>query len=162
AAQMPAAPESTRERWMELQRGIGNQAVSRVLQRRTEEPRTARPGLMLQRECAGGGGAGSGGERAGSSPKEGVETERQIDEPGDVYEQEADRVAAQVMRMAAPEVALSSASPQINRKCATRDAKEELQKKPAGPPAATAEAAEAPAVTPDLLQSPGQPLDAAT
>jgi len=80
----------------------------------------------------------------------------------DPLEQEADRVADQVMRMLAPEVAPTSATPQVSRKCAGCEADEEekLQKKEAR----TAEAAssKAPPIVHEVLRSSGQPLDAGT
>lgn len=63
--------------------------------------------------------------------------------------------------MPAPGAALTSASPQISRKCAACEGEEEkLQKKPAG----TAEAAtgEAPGIVHEVLRLPGQPLDASS
>lgn len=57
-----------------LQRTIGNQAVQRLMQEsgiRSQEPGTA------------------------------IQAKLKISEPGDIYEQEADRVAEQVMRMSA-------------------------------------------------------------
>jgi hypothetical protein len=40
-----------------------------------------------------------------------------VNEPGDAYEQEADRVADQVMRMSAPALSIAAAPPQLGRKC---------------------------------------------
>lgn len=80
-----------------------------------------------------------------------------VDDP---LEHEADRVSDQVMRMAAPELALSSSSPQVSRKCsACEEEDQNLQKKPA---VKTATAEEAPASVHEVLSSPGQPLDAAS
>jgi outer membrane protein OmpA-like peptidoglycan-associated protein len=53
-------------------------------------------GYLLPKRCACGGEAGSGGECAASQAK------LTINEPGDQYEQEADRVAEQVMHMPDP------------------------------------------------------------
>src|SRR5262249_35622196 len=79
-----------------------------------------------------------------------------IDDP---LEHEADRVVEQVMRMPSPESALTSAAPQVRRKCAECEEEVKLYKK-----GATAEAAvgEAPASVHEVLRSPGQPLDPAT
>ena len=79
-----------------------------------------------------------------------------VDDP---LEHEADRVADQVMRMPVPGSAIRSAPPQVSRKCDACEEEEKLQKKPAGPQAATGEA---PAIVHEVLRSPGQPLDAAT
>ena len=87
----------------------------------------------------------------------------------DPLEHEADRVADQVMRMTVP-AAMTSAPPQISRKCAACEREvnrkcaafadeEKLQKKEAG---TQAPISEAPASVHEALRSPGQPLDAAT
>ncbi len=85
-----------------------------------------------------------------------VQAKLKIGQPGDKYEQEADRVAEQVMRM--PE-------PSVQRKgCSSCKGKEEdedkiLQAKPAG--SAGNAQVDHPLIQ-NVLSSPGQPLDAAT
>jgi hypothetical protein len=82
--------------------------------------------VVLQRKCASGAGAsGLTGECEESREKKivGLQTKLSISKPGDVYEQEADRVADAVMRMATPPAAddgpaIRSAGPRIQRKCA--------------------------------------------
>jgi len=68
-------------------------------------------GLLLQRKCACGGSSGLTGNCAECEKKKFVgqplQTKLRINEPGDVYEQEADRVAAQVMRMTDSDFKLS-------------------------------------------------------
>jgi Domain of unknown function (DUF4157) len=81
-----------------------------------------------------------------------------VDDP---LEQEADRVADQVMRAPAPEPAISGTPPQLSRKCAECEAADEgqmLQKKAA----TTSEPAAGgmPSAVYRTLRSPGQPLDA--
>ena len=88
-----------------------------------------------------------------------------INQPGDQYEQEADRVAEQVMRMPDPVAAPSlPASPQkgasLQRKCAECEEEEKLHRKEAGLDAS--EPAVAPPIVHEVLSSPGQPLDTAT
>ena len=58
-------------------------------------------GGILQRKCACGNSAGSAGTCSECQSKQGamLQTKLKIGEPGDKYEQEADRVADQVMRM---------------------------------------------------------------
>jgi|GEM_PF-3486752 len=77
----------------------------------------------------------------------------------DPLEHEADRVADQVMRMPAPGAAMSSAPPQVSRKCDKCEEEKKLQKKEAGPQTAIGEA---PASVHEVLRAPGQPLDAQT
>jgi Domain of unknown function (DUF4157)/LysM domain len=84
----------------------------------------------------------------------------QINDP---LEHEADRVADQVMRMPAPEAGptLTSAPPQISRKCeACEEEEEKVQRRETG----TAEPglSQAPASVHEVLRSPGQPLNEAT
>lgn len=78
----------------------------------------------------------------------------------DPLEQEADRIADQMMRMPVPDVSIPAGPQQISRK---RDACEEglqvLQTKPAGPQAPTSKALSS---VHEVLRSPGQPLDAET
>jgi outer membrane protein OmpA-like peptidoglycan-associated protein len=104
-----------------------------------------------------------------------------VNEPGDVFEQEADRVAEQVMRMPDPDATArpdlpaglasrpSRGAPTLQRKCACGGAASgctsckaedvvKLQRKAAAPDGATT----APPIVHDVLRSPGQPLDPAT
>jgi hypothetical protein len=85
-----------------------------------------------------------------------------VSQPGDQYEQEADRVAAQVMRMpaAAPQLSSSVAakSDVLQRKCVHCEEEErqlQRQKSGTGP-------AMVPPIGHEVVGSPGQPLDAAT
>ncbi|HSZ60714.1 MAG TPA: DUF4157 domain-containing protein [Terriglobales bacterium] len=94
-----------------------------------------------------------------SRPAPALQTKLTINQPGDRYEQEADRVAEQVMRMpesaAAPDTR-ASGKDEVNllRKCAECEKEEKLQRK---------EIAEgtglAPPIVHEILRSPGQPLD---
>jgi hypothetical protein len=99
---------------LQLQRTIGNQAVQRMLQtpRTPINPSAAVP---LQMKFA-------------------------ISTPGDEYEQEADRVSDQVMRMEAPVVA-RSAPPAVQRVCAECE-EEDMQRK-AAPAAESADRGQA-------------------
>jgi len=91
-----------------LQKTYGNQAVLRMSR---EEKVRSSPAAnpmqgVLQRKCACGNSAGSSGSCAEcQSKQEGIlQTKLQIGAAGDRYEQEADLVAAQVMRMSEPSV----------------------------------------------------------
>jgi uncharacterized protein DUF4157 len=63
-------------------------------------------GALLQRKCACGGSSGLTGSCSECEQKkmlgQPLQTKLRINEPGDAYEQEADRMAEQVMRMAEP------------------------------------------------------------
>jgi hypothetical protein len=99
-----------------------------------------------------------------------IQTKLTINEPGDEYEQEADRVAEQVMRMREPlkqEVAPTSKKPSdqtIRRKCARCDDREALLQKKESPGQAgeSAHSLEVPPSVHGVLYSPGQPLNPAT
>jgi hypothetical protein len=156
-------PASARglDHWAGLHRAYGNQAVLRSLQ----------AGLTP-------GAVGSLSQRQPLVRNRGVslraQTKLTINTPGDRYEQEADRVAEQVMRIPDPNVAASpamaSAAPVLQRKCACGGSgegsgtcsecakKEELQRSAVGPSAVP----EAPPIVHDVLGQPGRPLDANT
>ena len=111
------------------------------------------PSLGFQRQCACGGSAGLTGACQDCQKKKllgkPLQTKLRINEPGDQYEQEADRVAGQVMRM--PDTDLSgprssSRSPLVQRQ-ATGGGTGVM---------------EAPPIVYQVLSSPGQPLDAET
>ena len=119
-------------------------------------------------------------ERSGPEPKPGfnpvwfqlatrAQAKLAISEPGDTYEQEADRVAGQVMRMpAAASPSLSFRSPgsaSLQQKCACGGESEgecaecrinrlALQREATGEDARS----DAPSIVEDVLASPGQPL----
>src|SRR5262245_2370505 len=170
-----------------LQRSIGNQAVLRLLRRQgLIENKHGDPGQDIGPESVRGEGGSRGlawdfskippfppermsGEFQSPSqflaprlPGPPIQANLKVGAVDDPLEHEADRVAEQVMRMPVPEVALSSAPPQVSRKCAACEAEEEekLQKKPTG--MAAVAAGEVPAIVYEVLSSPGQPLDAAT
>jgi Domain of unknown function (DUF4157) len=93
-------------------------------------------------------------------PRLPIQAKLKVGAVDDPLEHEADRVADQVMRMPAPEVAATQAPLQINRKCAACEEEEKLQKKEAVPAAPAL--SEAPPSVHAALRSPGEPLDAAT
>jgi hypothetical protein len=95
---------------------------------------------------------------AAGSPQP-IQAKLEVGAVNDPFEHEAERVADEVMRMPAPEVALTSAPQRISRKCAACEEEDRLQRKESGPQAPTGEA---PSIVHEVLRSPGQPLDAAT
>jgi hypothetical protein len=111
-ARQPTVSTSPYGEVLALQRSAGNRAVSQLL----ESGMGASPfsGAMLQRKCASC--ANSGSECAECRKKRtfALQPKLTINEPGDRYEQEADRIAAQVMAMPAQQTA-SSAPPHIQR-----------------------------------------------
>jgi len=147
-----------------LQRTRGNQAVQRMLQTDAEEPEVKSTGLVTPR-------FGHDFSRIPIHPPAAgaIQTKLAINEPGDSYEQEADRVADMVMRM--PE-------PTVQRECATCGAKSptggecpECKKKKQGlggtlqrlsTQGDSAAGMAAPPIVSRVLSSPGSPLPADT
>lgn len=109
---------------------------------------------LLQRKCACGGSTRLGGVCPDCQKKKlmgkSLQSKLRINEPGDAYEQEADRVAERVVRMPAGEAGTRRqdgvAGPLIQRQPAER----------------VDGVAEAPSMAHEVLSSPGQPLDPAT
>lgn len=86
-----------------------------------------------------------------------VQAKLAISQPGDIYEQEADRAAEQVMGMSDGEV--------LQRRCSTCDMDEDEVLRPKELPGRTPTAAfqaDVPPIVQEVLRSPGQPLDPAT
>ncbi|MFS0518431.1 DUF4157 domain-containing protein [Nostoc sp. UIC 10607] len=125
-----------------LQRTVGNRAVEQILGK----------GAVLQRKCA------CGGDCPSCKEKLGIQTKLKISEPGDRYEQEADRIADEVMRI--PE-------PSVQRQTEPEEEDEEMiQRKAMGNPVAPfntkQESLKVPPIVHEVLNSPGQPLDSGT
>jgi Domain of unknown function (DUF4157) len=163
---------SERERWLGSAGRIGNQAATRLLQRRAAGPRAFRTSIpkrpntdanmVLQRKCACGGTPASASgecERCSKMKVAGFQTKLRISEPGDVYEQEADRVADQVISMSLHSPV--GKAPMIQRACATCAAEEEsiLRKQALGQTVTPATAGDG---SPFGMVGEGQPLPKAT
>ena len=103
--------------------------------------------LLLQRKCACGGSAGLTGECTDCQSKKllgkTLQTKLRVNEPGDEYEQEADRVADQVMATPA-RPAVSSTPPRVQRFSGQSNAQQS-----------------APASVDQALANPGRPLEPA-
>jgi hypothetical protein len=163
---------------LNLQRTIGNQAVLRLLQARVQLGDAASE-------------TGAAASHPGftynfasipvlHTPVRGMQRKLTVNTPGDAYEQEADRVAEQVMRMPASQTAaahaaspaLAGAAADIQRACACGGTCDDcrnkhpendhahVQMKAAGP--GTMGGVEAPPIVHEVLRSSGQPLDRAT
>ena len=86
-----------------------------------------------------------------------------VNTPGDIYEQEADQLAEQVMRMPEPQLQRACARGGDCAKCQTTQSSQDpphLQTKSIGSSASAQ--TEAPPIVHEVLASPGQPLDKAT
>jgi Domain of unknown function (DUF4157) len=144
-----------------LQKAYGNQAVLRMMrgQEQTSPIANPVPGGILQRKCACGNSAGATGTCAECQEKQGLalQTKLRISEPGDVYEQEADRIADQIMQMPNP-------SPQ--RQVEPEEENEEIVQRKATPKPTPLNSDQSPSEIPpivhEVLNSPGQPLDSET
>lgn len=145
-----------RENLAALQNAYGNQALLRMRRSPIANPMQ---GGILQRKCACGNSAGSSGSCAEcQSKQEGIlQTKLQISEPGDRYEQEADRVAEQVMQMPDPFFQRQIESVNENAKIVQRKTMPE-----ATPLISDQSFSEVPPIVQEALKSPSQPLDAET
>jgi Domain of unknown function (DUF4157) len=129
-------------------------SVAEAAQTTAKAPRSTSSGFVLQRKCACGGSAGFAGEcsdcRTNRLLGKPLQTKLRVNEPGDEYEQEADRVAEQVMRMpdvpADREAPPSPTTPLVQRKVSV----------------SSGGTGTAPPIVHEVLSSPGQPLDTAT
>lgn len=141
-----------------MQKTYGNQALLRM-QRRS--PTANSMSGFLQRKCARGNSTGLPGNCAGCQSKnDGIlQTKLQISKPGDQYEQEADRIADQVIQMSN-----SSLQKQVNLQTHLEKKGEELTQRKAAPTSLSADlsSSEAPSGVHEVLNSPGQPLDSET
>lgn len=127
-------------------------------------------GGILQRKCTSCGQHKTGGGTCANCRANGaktsapdlpvIQTKLTVGAPNDRYEQEADRVADQIMRMPAPagqaDMGLRSQRPSIQRKCAQCDDEQRLQMKQSL--GGTTEVTPAIASRIQSLQSGGQPL----
>jgi hypothetical protein len=143
---------------LHLQRTIGNQAVQRMLQTHANEPDVGSATSELPR-------FGHDFSRIPIHPPAAgaIQTKLAINKPGDNYEQEADRITEQVMRM--PESQFQCACPCGGGcpKCQTEQPGKEhesLQTKRVQ--ASDTGQIAAPPIVHEVLRSPGQPLDPAT
>jgi len=148
---LPSAVARSRSPVGSLQRLYGNQAVLQMRHGSGGLPAPSVPlhpsqSGILQRKCACGGSAGMSGECEECSKKQrlGLQTKLKINEPGDIYEREADRIADQVLAMPA-HPAVSGAPLRIQRFV--------------GQPTGQVDAA--PASVDQALASPGRPLEPA-
>src|SRR5439155_5334425 len=140
-----------------LQRTIGNQAVQRLLRANAEELEagsTRTPSTRL----------GYGLSRIPTHPPAAgaIQPKLAINKPGDEYEQEADHVSEQVMRMPEPRLQPTCACGGVCPKCQTGKpdhGHERLQMTYVGPGVQVPSAA--PSSIHEVLRSPGQRLDVA-
>jgi hypothetical protein len=120
---------------LRLQSTIGNQAVSRMLQNESEQPKAGWTGT--ESVC-------SLGNSMPAAAVGMIQTKLAVNQPGDKYELEADRISDQVLTAPAPAVA-HSAPPQIQRFSEESSAQMDA----------------APASVDHALASSGQPLEPA-
>lgn len=142
-----------------MQNSYGNQAMLRMGRSRSMNPIQ---GSILQRKCACGNTSGTTGTCTGCQEKQELtlQTKLSISEPGDHYEQEADRIADQVMQMPEPIIKPEVESEKegfVQRK-AISNSITFLQ------PSSTVQdqSSKMPSIVDEVLRSPGQPLDTET
>jgi outer membrane protein OmpA-like peptidoglycan-associated protein len=120
---------------------IGNAALARLLRTRVSAPR-------IQRACACGGHTASGECLECEENRLGLQTKLVVSEPGDRFEQEADRVAGEVMTMPARS-AVTATSSRVGR--LARESSTQSDAPSAG-------LTSAPPIVHEVLSSSGQPL----
>ncbi len=142
---------------LQLQRTIGNQAVQRLLQP-TEEIKDVSLTSASYRFTH-----DFSRMPAHASVPSSIQPKLKVNAPGDIYEQEADRVADQVMRMPEPQLQRACACGGGCPKCKAKQSGQEhglLQTRRVQPIGNGK--AEGPRIVNEVLRSPGQPLDSAT
>lgn len=141
---------------MQLQRTIGNQSVLRLLHANAAA-REVRSGTSTRTAFA----QNFGSLPVGSKSPVGLQPKLSVNTPGDIYEQEADRVAAQVTSMTGPELQRSCSCAGACPACSMMpNDHEHLQMKSVQ--ASDSLGMVAPPIVHETLGSPGQPLDRAT
>src|ERR1044072_2325788 len=151
ASQAHIAPRHDSNLILKLQRTMGNRAVLRLLQRKAEE----RDAVLTTHQF------GTDSARIPASPDQTtLQTNLSVSEPDDEYEQEADRVADQVMRMPAPQVQRACSCGERCSKCQSGQP-EQGHEHPQIMRLATgdSEHSDVSPLTEEILQQPGQPLD---
>ena len=143
---------------LHLQRTIGNQAVQRMLQTDAQEPEAGLTGPASPR-------FGHDFSRIPIHPPSAgaIQTKLAINKLGDSYEQEADRLAEQVMRTPEPQLQRACPCGGGCPKCQSEQPgreHESLQTKRVQ--ASDTGQVAAPPIVHEVLRSPGQPLDPAT
>jgi Domain of unknown function (DUF4157) len=143
---------------LHLQRTIGNHAVQRLLQNNAEE----RNAVLLSAASPHFGHDFSqilvGPPTAGA-----IQTKLAINRPGDEYEQEADRVAEQVMRMPEPRLQRACACGGACPKCQT-ERHSHIHERVQAPHVGSGDLVQSAVPPPvnEVLTAPGQPLDSGT
>lgn len=143
---------------LHLQRTMGNHAEQRMLQTHPEELKVGLTGAAPPH-------FGHDFSRIPVSlPNAGaIQTKLAINKPGDQYEQEADRIAEQVMRTPEPKLQRACACGGACPKCKAEQLspeRERFQTKRVR--AGDTEQVSVPQIVHEVLQAPGQPLDSAS
>ena len=135
-------PDHSEHPILDLQRTVSNQALLRMLQTHNEEPDvglTAAASPRFEHDF---------NRIPAPAPAAGtIQAKLTVNTSGDIYEQEADAVAEQVMRLATP------LAPNVQQQTETE---KPIQRKSTG----EAQGQPAPPIVQEVLRSPGQPLDA--
>ena len=142
---------------LHLQRTIGNQAVQRMLQTDAGQPEAELNGPASRR-------FGHDFNRIPIHPPAAgaIQTKLAINKPGDSYEQEADRMAEQVMRTPEPQLQLACPCGGRCPKCTEQPSRERESLQTKHVQASDSGQIAAPPIVHEVLRSPGQPLDPAT
>ena len=144
---------------LQLQRTIGNQAVQRLLQQAKPDGLGARSSTKEVTRFA------HDSRHIPVHPRSlaSIQAKLTVSSPGDTYEQEADHLSEQVMRMAEPQLQRACACDGGCPECQTKQPGQEVdrvQTKHVGSGGLGQTAV--PPIVHQVLRSPGRPLDAAT
>ena len=143
---------------LHLQRTIGNQSVQRILQRDAEELEAGLTAKTSHRFGHDFSGIPLHPPAAGT-----IQTKLAINKPGDEYEQEADRISEQMMRMPEPQPQRACACGGGCPKCQKRQPERKSERLRArGIGSSQSRRPAAPPIVNTVLASPGHPLELAT
>ena len=141
---------------LHLQATIGNQAVLRLLQANAEELKAGLTGTAPPRFWHDFSRIPIHPPAAGS-----IQAKLQINKPGDEYEQEADRISAQVMRMPEPQIQRACACGGACPKCSNEQGgRKQVQTK--GIKTNDTAVTTVPPIVQEVTRSPGETLDPST
>jgi hypothetical protein len=155
-SQRTAAPAPRRaDSILRLQRTIGNRAVHRLLQTNGEEFK-ARSNSTISSHSV----HDFSQIPLHAIPPLKIQAKLMVNTPGDIYEQEADRISDRVMHMSEPQLERAGEGHSRYQTKQLRQEHERLRTKPTS--SANSGQTEAPPIVHEVLNSPGQQLDSMT
>jgi Domain of unknown function (DUF4157) len=142
---------------LHLQHALGNQTVQQILQTHAEEPEAKSTAAASPRV-----GHDFSWIPAHSPASGAIQTKLAVNRPGDIYEQEADRISEQVMRMPEPEGQHACSSGRLKGQTEQAPAREHESVQTKRVRAGDAGQVAAPSIVHEVLAAPDQSLNPAT